>query len=255
MFLPTRGTAYDLRFSLFGIPVTVSPFFWVTAALLGWVWLSVEPGGPANLITWVLCVFLSILLHEFGHALTMQAFGHDPEVVLHHFGGYATYRGRETPWRSLLITAAGPGIQLFLFAILVIASFLFLKVSFSTLLSAELLLNLPSAIAGQFVHDQHFEFGTPLYVMVQSLLWINIVWPLFNLLPVLPLDGGRILWALLALAGIRSANDIALKTSVVVGIAGAAYFLLSGHFIAGAFFAFMAMDNYQTLKGEKFGAF
>lgn len=255
MFLPTRGTPYDLRFSLFRIPVTVSPFFWVTAALLGFWWLQVEPGGPANLMAWVLCVFVSIVLHEFGHALTMQAFGHDPEVVLHHFGGYATYRGREAPWRSLLITAAGPGIQLLLFVALVVGSLLFLRADLPALLSPSVLLNLPSVIAWEFVRADYFEFGTPLFAVVHSMLWINIVWPLFNLLPVLPLDGGRILWAILAIAGIRDASDWAVKTSVVVGILGAVYFLLGGHFIAGAFFAFMAMDNYQTMKGERLGGF
>lgn len=254
MFLPTRGTPYDLRFSLFRIPVTVSPFFWVTSFILGFSWLHVEPGGPANVIAWILCAFVSVLLHEFGHALTMQAFGHDPEVVLHHFGGYATYRGRETPWRSLLITAAGPGIQLLLYVILVLSAFLFLRLDFSALLSFEVLLNLPSAIAGSFARADYFEFGTPLYAVIQSMLWINIIWPLFNLLPVLPLDGGKILWAILALAGIRDASDWVVKTSVVVGVIGAVYFLLGGNFIAGAFFAFMAMDNYQTMRGEKFGA-
>lgn len=230
-FLPTRGTGYDLRFSLVGIPVTVSPFFWVTAALLGWTWLNVEPGGPANLIAWVLCVFLSILLHEFGHALTMRYFGHQPEVVLHHFGGYATYRGRESPGRSLLISAAGPGVQLVLWVALYFGLLTWLRQSG----------NMP-------------EFGTPLNATLQSLLFINLFWPLLNLLPVLPLDGGRMLWAILALFGLRQASDWTVRISVGVGVIAAVFFLLTGQFIAGAMFAFIAMENYQTLKGERFGA-
>src|SRR5687768_10528287 len=180
-FLPTRGTPYDLRFSLFRIPVTISPFFWVTAALLGFRLVYKEPGGPANLIAWVLCVLISILVHEFGHALTMRAFGHWPEVVLHHFGGFATFRGRETPGKSLLITAAGPGVQFLLF-FTVAAVWFWLK-------SSE---RLP-------------ESGTPLDTVLISMLEINFLWPLLNLLPVFPLDGGRILLSLLELAGIRSA--------------------------------------------------
>jgi Zn-dependent protease len=231
LFLPTRGTAYDLRFSLFRVPVTISPFFWVTAALLGWSWLTVEPGGPANLFAWVLCVLVSILIHEFGHALVMKAFGHDPEVVLHHFGGFAAYRdrGRETPGRSLLIYAAGPAAQLVLFA-----AFMGL-----TLWLREIQ-RLP-------------ERGTPLDAGLESMLWINLAWPLLNLLPVLPLDGGRMLHAILRLLGIRAAGDWTIKTSVGVGVVAAVFFLVYlNSFIAGAMFAFMAMDNYQTLKGQQF---
>ncbi|MGC1273429.1 MAG: site-2 protease family protein [Planctomycetaceae bacterium] len=232
MFLPTRGTAYDLRFSLFGIPVTVSPFFWVTAGLLGFSKLFIEPGGPANLIAWILCVFLSILLHEFGHALTMRAFRHDPEVVLHHFGGYATYRdrGRETPFRSLLISAAGPAIQLVLFAML---------------LGLYIWLNMT---------DRLPESGTPLWTALASMLEINLIWPIVNMLPVLPLDGGRMLSSILSLFGVRSATDWALKVGVFVGVIAAVFFLVfTGSFLAGAMFAFMAMENYQTLKGQQFG--
>jgi stage IV sporulation protein FB len=230
MFLPIRGTGYDLRFSLFGIPVTVSPFFWVTAALLGWPLLIGETGGPANLIAWMLSVFVSILVHEFGHALTMRAFGHDPEVVLHHFGGYAMYRGRETPFRSLLISTAGPAIQLVLFAGL-----------FGFTLWLRDTGRLP-------------ERGTPLDALLDSMLQINLFWPLLNMLPVLPLDGGRMLHAILQLFGVRSAEDWALRVGVFVGVVAAVLFLVFlNAFLAGAMFAFMAMENYRSLKGQRHG--
>lgn len=234
MFFPTRGTPYDLRFSLFGVPVTISPFFWVLSGILGFSWLKVEPGGPMNLVGWMLCVLVSILLHEFGHALTMRAFGHRPEVVLHHFGGYATYRGRaqETPWKSLLISVAGPAVQLVLWAILYFGVDPWLKAT-----------------------GRMPESGTPLDAIRISLLYINLIWPIINLIPVLPLDGGRILWALLAMTGLRNAVDWTLRISVVVGVGFAVVCLLMlGSFLAGAMFAFMAMDNYQTLKGQRFDA-
>jgi membrane-associated protease RseP (regulator of RpoE activity) len=227
LFLPTRGTPYDLRFSLFGIPVTVTPFFWVVAAILGWDWLSV---GPANLLAWVLCVFVSILVHEFGHAFTMRGFGHDPEVVLHHFGGYATFRGRETPGKSLLISAAGPGVQLALWAVLEFAAIPWL------------------ARSGQLP-----EHGTPLYTVLVSMRWINFSWAILNLLPVFPLDGGRMLGAVFALVGLRRANEWTLRVGVFVGTLIAVLFLVMlGNFLMGAMFAFMAMENYQMLKGQRF---
>lgn len=255
MFLPTRGTPYDLRFSLFRIPVTISPFFWVTSAILGWYWLTIEPGGPANLVAWILCVLVSILVHEFGHALTMRAFGHWPEVVLHHFGGYATYRGRETPWRSLLITAAGPGVQFLLFGLLLASSLWVLRneVSWVAVLLPQNFLNVQWIIPDLLSRAGVFGKGTPLYAMMSSLLFINLFWPLLNLLPVFPLDGGRILQSVLTIAGVRASQNWTLKVGVALGTIVAVYFLLQGNFIAGAMFAFMAMDNYQTLNGQRFG--
>ncbi len=164
----------------------------------------------------------------------MRAFGHRPEVVLHHFGGYATYRGRaqETPWKSLLITMAGPGVQLVLWAILNYGVEPWLKAT-----------------------GRMPESGTPLDAILISLLYINLFWPIINLIPVLPLDGGRILWALLAMAGARNAVDWTMRISVVVGVGFAVVCLLMlGSFLAGAMFAFMAMDNYQSLKGQRFDA-
>ena len=251
MFLPSRGTPYDLRFALFGIPVTVSPFFWVTAMLLGFHWLSLEPGGPANLLAWVLCVFVSLILHEFGHALTMRAFGHRPEVVLHHFGGYATYRGRETAGRSLLITMAGPGVQLLLFVALTIGASLMLGINPAILLSPSNLFVAPWFVGESFSQAGFFDAGTPLYAITVSLLWINLIWPLFNLLPVLPLDGGRILASVLELSRVRRAEMWAQRVGVVLGTLVAVYFLFNGAFLIGAMFAFMAMANYQALQGER----
>ena len=255
-FLPVRGTGYDLRFSLGGVPVTISPFFWVTAALLGWTWLDVEPGGPANLIVWVLCVLVSILLHEFGHALAMKYFGHQPEVVLHHFGGYATYRGRrqETYWHSLLISAAGPAIQFVFFFLIIAGSLAMIEqdLNWAAILTPEELVGGGSIVPVLMVRTGVVEFGSPQFAAVSSLLFVNFYWPLLNLLPVLPLDGGRILWAILGLAKIEEPGDWAVKVSVGIGIVAAAYFLLGGRFIAGAMFAFMAMENYRSLQKERF---
>lgn len=251
MFLPSRGTAYDLRFALFGIPVTVSPFFWVVAFLLGFRWISAEPGGPVNVVGWILCMFLSLLLHEFGHALTMRAFGHRPEVVLHHFGGYATYGGRETPGRSLLISAAGPGAQLVFFVALVVAGCLWTGIPVGAGLAPRNWLIVGYAIAGAMVDGGLFEKNTPLYVMTISAFSINLIWPIFNMLPVLPLDGGRMLSSTLALSRVRRPEMWAHRVGLGVAVVAAVFFLVVFQaFIAGAMFAYMAMANYQALQGE-----
>jgi stage IV sporulation protein FB len=58
MFGTVAPTPYDLRFSLFGIPVRVHPFFWLVSLVMGW-----SPHAPQLMVVWVACVFVSILVH------------------------------------------------------------------------------------------------------------------------------------------------------------------------------------------------
>src|SRR5882724_4686339 len=89
MLVEPGQTNYDLRFRLFGTPVRVHPFFWLLAAILGWDLVNL-PDGFLFLFIWVICCFLSILLHEFGHVWMGRAFGaHDSYIVLYSFGGLA----------------------------------------------------------------------------------------------------------------------------------------------------------------------
>ena len=115
MFLaePQR-TAYDLNFSLGGVPVRVHPMFWLFTVLLG----ANDP-VPLHLLIWVVAVFLSILVHEFGHSLAMRSFGWTSHIVLYSFGGLAvqdgSHGGFERPGRrgrdartQIIISFAGP---------------------------------------------------------------------------------------------------------------------------------------------------
>ena len=98
-------TEFDLRFSMFGIPVRVHPLFWAVSAFMGW-----NPNDIKMTLIWIACVFVSILVHELGHALTARYFGWPPEIVLYHFGGLAMfqpYSGMTTK-RSIIVSAAGP---------------------------------------------------------------------------------------------------------------------------------------------------
>ena len=77
---------YDLHFSLFGFPVRVHPMFWLVTLMLGY-----QSGDAAAVLTWIVAVFLSILVHELGHALVMRAYGLRPWIVLHGMGGLTGY--------------------------------------------------------------------------------------------------------------------------------------------------------------------
>jgi Zn-dependent protease len=157
-------TPYDLNFGLFGFRVRVHPFFWLGAALLGGSWLRVD---PILLLIWIGVVFISIVVHEFGHAITYRLFGCNSFIVLYAFGGlavpYTSVPSRR--WKRILVLLAGP------FAGFALAGLLY---GFKHFFPDILLRNLYLA------------------AFIEMLIYVNFVWGLFNLLPVFPLDGGQI---------------------------------------------------------------
>jgi len=149
-----------------GIDLYVHPTF-----LLILLFPGVLTGGVATLLL-VLSVFGCVLLHELGHALTARRFGIETEdITLYPIGGVARLqRIPRAPGAELLITLAGPAVNFalaFLFAILGI---------------------LDSAAGATSFLGQFFK----------ELLGINLTLGLFNLIPAFPMDGGRILRALLS---------------------------------------------------------
>src|SRR5258707_9361798 len=119
MFGTVAPTPFDLNFSLFGIPIRIHPFFWLFSAILGW---DRQRPNFNQILICVLCVFVSILIHELGHALTAKSYGWPPHIVLFAFGGYASYQPSwgKTTGRTLLILFAGPGAG-FIFYFLICA--------------------------------------------------------------------------------------------------------------------------------------
>ena len=89
MFGSIQPTDYDWQFRLLSIPVRVIPTFFLMAGLLGADYLR---DLPIFFAVWMVVVLVSILVHEFGHALTAKAFGYPPTVVLYFMGGMALYR-------------------------------------------------------------------------------------------------------------------------------------------------------------------
>jgi len=88
---PSR-TPYDLNFQFAGVPIRVHPLFWLATAILGASSLqadSAESNAGMKLLVWLVVVFVSILIHELGHAFVMRYFGEVPHVVLYLFGGLA----------------------------------------------------------------------------------------------------------------------------------------------------------------------
>lgn len=208
-----------IRFSLFGIPVRVHPFFWLTLAVIGGALSADSPEAIFRILLFLLAGFISILVHEFGHALTARKFGARSEIVLQAFGGYAAYSGvRMTRPQSFMITAAGPAVQIGLgIAVLMV-------------------------IPGLPELNQN-----ALYFLV-VLYWISLVWALLNLLPVLPLDGGQMLNAVLGPDRIKTTLWISL---IVAATAGLLLYLLFKSLLAPIFMGMFAWQAWQALRENR----
>jgi Zn-dependent protease len=152
--------------------VRVHPSFWIVMALLGWGFFNRL--GFSYLLLWVLCCFLSVLLHEFGHIMMGRCFGRKGHIVLFSFGGLAIGIDVWKHWQRILVSFAGPAIQLVLLGVIVL-------IQMSLHPEEQGLEEIAAPIAMK-----------PLDIMLGMLFWINLVWPVFNLLPIWPLDGGQI---------------------------------------------------------------
>ena len=127
LFAEPPRTPYDIRFSIAGVPVRVHPLFWLVALLLGAN--AIRDG--IELLSWMTAVFVSILIHELGHAMAIRYYGWQPSITLHQLGGLTSYNPRftasaasyrragNTPLAQIIISAAGPAAGfLFMGAIL-----------------------------------------------------------------------------------------------------------------------------------------
>src|SRR5687767_11226254 len=144
------------RFHIFGVPVEVQPMFWIVffifgGALHGENW---NVPGMLNIALFIMAGFISLMVHELGHALTGKAFGAPTQITLHGFGGYAAFpAGSFTRKQNFIVTFAGPAVQILLgLAALVLV--LFFK--------------MPSAAISHFVW---------------ALAAVSLLWAVLNLLP------------------------------------------------------------------------
>jgi len=239
-------TQYDLNFVLFGVPVRVHPLFWLGSAFFGFELVRDE---IFLLLLWVAAVFVSILVHEMGHAFAIRAFGDSPWVTLTMMGGLASASyGRRTPGQQFLISLAGPAAQILL------AAFVIALVRASNHSYSFGIPFWPASwpdLTGQ--QDYPPLASRNLLLLSYFLVWPSIVWALLNLLPVLPLDGGQMARALLQLAGRPDAWNLSLMLSVVVAIGAAIYGLREKETFLMILFGVLAFDNYQQLQRSRGG--
>lgn len=259
MLAEPLNSEYDLHFRVLGIPVRVTWLFWVIAIVFGYD-LSRDPfsGGVSliALLLWVSAMFLSILVHEFGHSLAMRYYGIDSRIVLYHFGGLAipstfkryqpgrTIRNAQHPAAQLVISLAGPVVQLLLAAFAIaIAVALDVPLPYLPSWFREYL-----PIDGSSYAE---NFSTPYVAQLLNFIVIpSVYWAILNLLPVLPLDGGRVLQHTLALFGRRNSFYEATMVSVIVAILVAFWAFQNGQMYIAIFFAMFAFSNFQNMNSD-----
>ncbi len=243
----------DLHFRVFGFPVRVHPFFWIVSLAMG---LGSGPADPQKTLVWVAVVFVSVLVHELGHASVQRFYGGHPWITLYSFGGLASCNdGPRTPGRRILVLLAGPGAGFLLAAVLFAALRLSGHVigfgKHGTLMNTEWLFNAERVLIqplGPFAVYFEPMKADLLNDVIAKVLEVNIMWGVINLLPVFPLDGGQIARELFNIQNPRTGTVSALQLSAGIAVLIAAYALLNQHFYLGLMFGYLAYSNFQSLQ-------
>jgi stage IV sporulation protein FB len=245
---------YDLRFNLFRIPIRTHWSFWLLPLVLGYDLVravSDVPGSPPQVVLLLGCVagvFLSLLIHEMGHALAFRFCGIHARVVLYAFGGLAIPTagarvGRNPNRLSLgqdaFITAAGPFAQLAAAAI-VIGGLIIAGMAVPGLNWFQS----QAGIEGDRV-DSMFWWMTLYFFLIPS-----IFWALLNLLPVLPLDGGKLMET--AIRYFRGRPDIAWYVSLITAVIVTALGFRTGNLFLAIMFGSLAFGAFQRLQEPRY---
>lgn len=229
-----------LRFPLFGFPVMIHGAFWLNSALMGGALYATTSAQLSALLGWMVAVFLSILIHELGHALVMRNFG-DRRVVIQlvAFGGIAQGSQLRTRREDFIVSAAGPVLQI---------------------------------LAGLAVGWTITLWQPPspwLHRMLDGFTVVSIFWALLNLLPVVPLDGGHICQAstgpgrqrqvlvislvcsvALALLSFQDAFWLGMQTRILSLLDIHARTRVGGGLLPLIIFGLLAWNNWKQLRNE-----
>jgi Zn-dependent protease len=242
-----QKTQWDVNFSVLGFPVRIHPFFWLMCLILG-----AGGGKPMTILMVMLVFFVSILIHELGHALMIRRFGRDAYIVLYGMGGLAiegstdpykfSYnpRGdRRTAQEQIYICLAGPAAQLILAGILLV---------FAKAMGGNPHVVMLHKIIPLVTVEESRQITPQLASLLFIAFQVNIGWALMNLLPVFPLDGGQISMQLFMLrdsyGGMVRALQLSIGVAVVVAIF--ALVVMRGELYLAFLFGSLAYSNYMS---------
>jgi Zn-dependent protease len=187
----------------FGIPVFISPYWFLIAGLFVFLYArGLVQSVPGSLrypvaAAFVVLLYASVLVHELSHSVVARAFGLPVRrILLYPLGGFSEIeREPPTPGREFLVSAAGPAMSLALAG----AGFALFR----------------AVHAGEFMPSRTVHVGSVVSILLDQLIFANLLVGIFNLLPGLPLDGGRMLRA-----GVWKVTGRAGQATVVAAWAG-----------------------------------
>jgi Zn-dependent protease len=205
-------------FHLAGIPIQVRWTFFLFTVLFG---SSLEK--PTLIGAWIVLVGVSLLVHELGHAFAFRIWDVDSRVVLHPMGGVTIPVRGDLPSRtsSVIVSLAGP-------------------------ISGMVLLGLPAILL------LRADVATdPWDDVLRLAVWVNVVWSVVNLLPILPLDGGNVARAVLN--GVtRGRGEVPARWLSIVVAGGVGLLAISQDFLFGGLYAlFFLYDNLRSLGSAR----
>jgi len=225
----------------FGIPVHISPYWFVIAGIFILLYAhdldGTLTGGIRYVVAaaFVILLYLSVLVHELSHSVVARGFGLPVRrILLYPLGGFSEIeREPQTPGREFLVSAAGPVLSL----VLGVAS-----------------LELTKVVA----------LGTIPWIVLRQLMFANLFVAAFNFLPGLPLDGGRMLRAVIwkltgrpstaTIAAAWAGRVLAVAVLIVVPLRmGASAGLFTWAWVA-VIAAFMWTGAGQAIRATRFRA-
>ena len=231
------------RFRLWSITIEVHFFHLLISGIFGWTfflrniqavgppWLAEQLGDPGHpsysqaaalgVVAWMVIVFISVLIHELGHALAFRAYGFQPSIALVSLGGETRPNSGGTLlwYRSVLVSLAGPLSGFVLGALCGVGYFFF-----------------PKEETGALAFFLYWFFAA------------NLFWTIFNLLPVPPLDGGHVLSTVLIRFFGRKGFIAAQGLALLVALAAIAWGLRTGSILWVLFFGLWGLQAFRAIS-------
>jgi Zn-dependent protease len=215
-------------FRVRGIQLSIHASFFLLLAYVAWEgWTAAGWLGAAWLTLGTVAVFISVTLHELGHATAARCFGiRTPRILLLPIGGMAEMESiPRSPREEIIIALAGPAVNYLIIGVLLI------------------FVRFPNGLNWDYFEMSVMGLG-------RYLILANLVMGVFNLLPAFPMDGGRVLRAILAMRmPYLRATKIAAHAGKVVAVAGALYLVfVVGNYLAAVLFTFIIIAGERELK-------
>ncbi len=209
------GTAVRIHFT----------FFLLLAVYAALAWRAGGPEVALSTVLFIVLLFVCVVLHEFGHVFAARGYGiRTSDVTLLPIGGIASLeRMPEKPAQEIVVALAGPAVNLVIAAVLI------------------------GVLGARFDLTEVAQLEQATLTMTGRVAAANIMLCVFNLIPAFPMDGGRVLRALLA---IRLGYTRATRVAASIGQALAFVFGLVGLLIGNPLLVLVAVFIFLAASGE-----